>query len=273
MITYTIDWLSCTFAALPAPSNLEPAMARMWPIGGIKRCAPRNGYTAAVTNDAGMLLQYADRLDMGTNLLCTGSALSAASELLPDFDGRLYDCLLTSKTVSRLDVAIDSKPGGMLPDLVRLCRAGHQITHAQRWSVIEGSEGGQTLYIGSRTSERMMRIYDKAAQMKDKPGLWDRIELEVKGDAALRLARALATHDRPDVIRGWINDFCRFNHPEWMKIMTDSDIHYAPSQRKTTDTREWLFYTVAPVIAKLHKQGDHNLINEFLTYVASLAVG
>ena len=273
MITYTIDWLSCTFDEVITHDQLPHRLNELWDIDGIEPCAPKNGYTYSVCNRAGMVLQSSDRADMGTNLLCTGSALSEGSELCPDFQSRLQWCLSYAKTVSRLDVALDCRPGGMVDELIAQCRAAKHITHAKTWSAIDGNQGGKTLYIGSRQSERMLRIYDKGAQMTHQPGTWDRVELEVKGDAAFRLARIMATHDHAAIIRSWVNDYCRFDNSAWKHLIGASDIRYEPSQRKVTDTRDWLFYTVAPVMAKLYKQGDTNLLNEFAVYLASLAYG
>lgn len=59
-------------------------------------------------------------------------------------------------------------------------------------SMTTDSRGGATLYIGSRSSEKMFRIYDKHAQTKlDMYRGAIRYELEAKGFSAKRLAKKL----------------------------------------------------------------------------------
>lgn len=256
MSDFTIDWLSCTFPHPEHWFDLEPLMLQLWGLNTARGAMARHGYTVAISNDAGMVLQSSERPAMGTNLVCTGQSLSDASELLPDFLNRLQHVLLHAKTVSRLDVAIDVKPGGMVRRLANLCKADMFTSHARKWYVIESAAGGLTLYIGSRESERMLRIYDKSAEQGMCAGLWDRIELEVKDKAALRLARALATQDMQAIIKGWITDFCDFPDNGWKVAMAEGQSNYVPSQRKATDTREWLLNDVARVVAKHIVAGD-----------------
>src|SRR6185369_3921714 len=58
-----------------------------------------------------------------------------------------------------------------------------------------------TVYVGSRQSERFIRIYDKSAQMGETPNKWYRFEVETKGMVSRALANMLV------VQRDWLSVF------------------------------------------------------------------
>lgn len=267
MIAWTIDWLSCTFPAVKHTVLLWIRLGELWGWQEMKPTPPRNGYQQAIKNTSGAVLQWSERADMGINLLCTGEVLSNLHRDCYDFHTRLISVLKTARTVSRLDIALDVRPGGIVADLYEECKANRHVTHARSWTLVASANGGQTLYIGSRDSERMMRIYDKGAEQGGEAGEYDRIELEVKGEAALRLAHALTEHDIDTTIKGWINDFCTFNTPRWQQIVGTEHAHYVASQRKKTYTRDWLLNDIAPIIVKLIRQGDLELWGDLTTSV------
>lgn len=63
------------------------------------------------------------------------------------------------------------------------------------------SNGGQTLYVGSRASARVGRLYDKGVEQKTAPpGAYWRYEVEYKGDEAARLAQAAIERQLDDAI-------------------------------------------------------------------------
>jgi hypothetical protein len=98
--------------------------------------------------------------------------------------------------ITRIDFAFD------------VLNSGDTTAHiADAWRAVHGQKGkrvtsfinsatGSTFYIGSRQSEKMVRIYDKGQQL----GMdidWLRFELELKGNAARVLAHTLAADPRP----------------------------------------------------------------------------
>lgn len=63
------------------------------------------------------------------------------------------------------------------------------------------STGGQTLYVGSRSSDRVGRLYDKGVENKTAPpGAYWRFEVEYKRDEAARLAQAAIERQLDDAI-------------------------------------------------------------------------
>lgn len=86
---------------------------------------------------------------------------------------------------SRLDFAVDIlnsvyTVGQFYADW----KKAHENNRQKTVSLIEG-QSGSTVYLGSRTSERMVRFYDKGAE-QNVPFSWLRMEMEFKGEAAAR---------------------------------------------------------------------------------------
>jgi hypothetical protein len=163
---------------------------------------------------------------------------------------------------TRMDIALDIVGGTYTVKQFQTAVERKQAkTTSKTWRVMQGSGGGHTLYIGSRASERMVRVYDKNAQMAAKfsneqgkwEGNWVRVEAEIKGDTAKNLLKSCADNDITDVLRSHLVSFIDFpTIPEYAKAlsMDGAFVEPTPTKRKKTQTRHWLISTVAPTIAK-----------------------
>lgn len=124
--------------------------------------------------------------------------------------------------VVRADYAIDDLGGRLTRD--RILRAEAEGGIVSRWHGVRevcdrdrGKVKGWTLYFGSRQSECMVRIYDKALERaaKGSPaevGSWVRLELESKGKFADKLAREYQSKGS-EAVTGQINRRIRFVLP------------------------------------------------------------
>ena len=159
------------------------------------------GYTscALVASGKGRVGWAVDRPEMGVHCSLGGQALA----VLAGLDDRWKDvpavlaCLrdqLGGK-ITRLDLAWDDKTGVL--DLDRMeteVRAGNFTSRwkggYRRWGW--GNQAGETLYFGSRSSDAMLRAYDKRQERIAKEdfdavdGLdhWVRVELQLRRDRA-----------------------------------------------------------------------------------------
>jgi len=146
-------------------------------------------------------------LDGGIVAWCSDRARAETEGLLVDLPGRACACLgerlvpflawcCAVGHVTRADYAIDDRSGRLTFERV-LCavRSGAVVTRWQQARPVElydlrtGERVGWTLYLGSRRSECLVRIYDKAAEQGRGGGPWVRLELESKGAFADALAR------------------------------------------------------------------------------------
>lgn len=93
--------------------------------------------------------------------------------------------------LTRLDVAFDDHSGVLdLDTLVCDTLAGFYNTRFKAWEVCLGSQG-TTIYHGSKKSELILRIYDKAMERGYSDGRhWVRVELQLRRDRAMRFVQS-----------------------------------------------------------------------------------
>ena len=110
-----------------------------------------------------------------------------------------YLTTTTGVHLTRLDVAIDDKSGLVDLEEVRRCVDGGLIVSRfksayviEKKSLATGKGFGVTVNFGSRVSDLMVRMYNKAAEQKqESAGPWVRVELEAKDENASALASLL----------------------------------------------------------------------------------
>lgn len=271
----TIDWLSYT-----VPWNTE-ALARFGKVINLELIATaltndlgpwlvqpsRNHYPfvvcSATTPGLSVMAAEADS-GMGVHVSWSGSALREVNPRAV-----LRNALNMGANITRIDLAIDIPSEPYWEALEQQLVDGDAVTRARDHAMIR-SRRGRTLYVGSRTSEKFLRIYDKAAEQ----GSYDpltRIELECKGD----FARGIAIHVDgagyeyfADIIKG----FCDFPaYGWWVEWMTSPTLlEGIPKAPKMRDTYAWLMRSVAPSVAKLIA-ADHQKFVSFLSRVYTLA--
>lgn len=167
---------------------------------------------------------------------------------------------LDLEPTSRLDVAWDVS-GVPVAEVQSAWSSGNVVTRAHRdsWKHERNSQG-ETFYMGSRASGRMVRVYDRRGPT--------RFEMEWKGERSLALWRRLmataeegwsctamselrAFLDFRDRSEGIRPDFCPLL--PWWAAVTDDAARWCvtiPRAAKTLEQkREWLRSQVAPVLA------------------------
>lgn len=148
-------------------------------------------------------------LDGGLVASCSDPDAAERQGVLVDLPGRacasMGDRLLpflrwawATGHVVRLDPAIDDHSGNLTPKRVKAAwDAGDAATRWQSCTSLEktakgGKLLGHTVYLGSRSSECMVRVYDKALEQRTTDGKpWARLELECKGKLAHAIAGAM----------------------------------------------------------------------------------
>lgn len=108
-------------------------------------------------------------------------------ELLVDFENR-------DAHISRLDVAADDTDSVLQFKRMYGCCQHRRYISRSRWKIwTNGNE--QSIYFGSPSSERRLRIYNKALE-QEQEGAWIRCELQMRNDAALSF------------LLNWLGDSC-----------------------------------------------------------------
>lgn len=273
--TATIDWLAYTFhwngSALQSFRNGYDLAALASLITGHFTSwipqKPRNGYAYVVcaADRSGLCVMATEpNSPMGVHVSWSGSALR---EVEPR--AILRSALAAGAIVRRIDIAIDIPYWFVGSDFYSRLEKGLAETTSRKYQHIV-SDTGWTVYVGSRTSEKFLRIYDKQAEAGlDQP--LTRVELECKGDYAEGIAQhvdAEGYHQFPAIIKA----FCDFPDLQpWNEHLASPTLSAGiPKKEKTTDTRRWLMESVAPSLAKIVKE-DHDFYVSFLLKVMTIA--
>jgi hypothetical protein len=261
-----IDWIAATYpTGTPTRACHHPKVASAQWIAG----TPHRGYTWSrqfvpygVTESG-----HETRAEMGVHVVYSGKALARLMQVGVDSMSVLSHIVQNGGKITRLDVALDLDSSGIRLDVLQahfqygLCKTkARSINPVGRVGASQG-----TLYIGSRTSEAFMRIYDKATEQGINAD-WLRIELELKAGKARSMAKMLLEGDPARVIPSAITGFA--NWPDyllWVEAIRTQPIVVKTDKHKDGNTRKWLIEVCAPALAKMQiVHGDEQLLAEFM---------
>jgi len=261
VITHKIDWIAAT---LPQKTTSEFTLSSYVSLAlkvarGIwQRSGGMHGYKLCIDQPAtGIVARGNGNDDAGSHIILSGTALTTlAATISPD---KLIANLVGAQArFARIDLAIDvvGDARANIPELHKRFLADKCTTKSRKLSIVQSGVDGHTMYVGGRTSERFIRIYNKAAERRasgvQSAEEWIRIELELKGLRANMCAKAIASpeNNAGDVIAAHIKDFIDFDLPWWGEATSGKSIEMQQSARKLTDTETWLLEQVAPALAR-----------------------
>jgi len=254
MLSITIDWLAMTFKEMTY--NGKQFCALYTPDQESSPTAPTNGYRDAIRSSSGVVrMWHVDRPEMGVHVIFSGSAL----RYLWEHSGIHQKEILTSASYAgasftRLDLATDAKDVDIsLERVYGHIANGKTLGSARSYGKFESNNGGFTIYIGSRQSEKFVRIYDKAAESNLPDTDWKRYEIETKGMVARALAKVLVETTNwsgafQHMAKGILDlpnsdDYAAFFSPDALPIGI-------PKLEKTSDREKWIRTQVLPAVAR-----------------------
>jgi hypothetical protein len=132
-----------------------------------------------------------------------GHAIEVPGGVLDDLGGdaavEFLAWLGVGRKCTRIDLRLDwrSSAGvGLVDDVLASCERG-ELCRARSYRTVmdktaDGAYRGRTVYLGSRSSQRMVRVYDKGLETgEESQGCWERWEVEFKEEAAQEVAKRL----------------------------------------------------------------------------------
>lgn len=163
--------------------------------------------------------------------------------------GNLYYVLnAVQSRLTRIDIAADmltdTRPSEFVAmrDEKRFKSSGSQI-----------SESGETFYLGSRHSNRFCRVYRYNPPHERSHLL--RCEFQIKAEDARRVPAAIFADGIESVAEAMKEKF-GFKHPCWsQRDVSPAEIKAWRPDRAEGKTLFWLADTVAPLLARLQKEG------------------
>lgn len=268
------DWLAVTF---PTDTTLNAVFPE--PISSYRfNAKPTNlhGYKTMQVSDIGAIVLCDGAKQQGVHAILTGESLEECRSVgLTDHD--LADNVRLHKgKVSRLDVAVDVFDTKLTVSRFtdeyvrgRVRTGAHSANGVMSYNTEEA-----TLYLGTRSSMRFLRIYNKGAQLgEDRPHL--RIELETKKSVATSINNEVAVRsDSRPIINRMILEYADFYALEaYQSALQDHDAQIPRIPRKMTDTYRWLLDVVAPLLARyVYEHPQQNVEQAFMASY-SLALG
>lgn len=260
IVSQTVDWIEGTFKQ-ETRRILPDELSKEY-----QQCRPLNGYTEGYKFSDGRLeLKNHNRPDMGTHVIWSGDAIRA----IPMPASNLVEFLYSSAfTFTRIDFAIDAYNFELRPEDATIHIENRAVVTRAKKFPIRGDARlpGYTQYIGTKASEIFVRIYDKAAEMGVQQD-YARVELVVRGGRATQAAQTII---RNGDFRPLVLGFVRFQEwKEWEEVMA-SDAVSLPSEKKPSNTEQWLLEQCAPALARLIvERGSHDIWFKFKDEVAA----
>jgi len=269
---FSLDWLSFTAKGIndgAATRALSFGLrSSQWTdVNGV------HGYKLARQHPYGhIVMSHPGRPDMGVHVMMTGQSMHKLNEIGYDTLQLIPWCNEQKARITRLDLAIDVHETPV--DIVGLTKCKQvkgEEGSAKKWNLITGSDNGVTLYIGSRKSEKFMRVYNKAAQMGLEGVEWSRFELEIKQDTCRTIAAAitsLPSGEIPTYVKGLMKGLFNPNDALYQAIMNVPSVQVGSTKDTSDDTLKWLYNSVAKTLAR--QMQLHNDVNVFEEFVRSV---
>lgn len=272
----TVDWLAVTFKEdrkdVHEFCRLYASSATLVPE------TAHHGYSASTRDAMGVVQSWnTDRPEMGLHVVFAGSALQNLQQRASvDMVQLVKEAVNAGGRVSRLDLAKDAKDVD-----IRLEAVYQAITQdeneglARTYSRIQSNKGGYTIYVGSRQSERFIRLYDKAVEQGEEGGQWKRLEIELKGDVARAVAAQFSHVDLPilfdNLVLAMINlPYC----DDWTTFFDNRLCKVGlPKIEKQTDREKWITTQVTPAVGKhFIEHPDSEAVNELIELLLYLRI-
>lgn len=209
----------------------------------------------------GYLGWQVDGFKFGTNL--HGAIVVLSSDLAGEYWSHFYPA---ATNVTRLDVQVTAQFSKDLPSLAKdeAIKADlHRQNggHAFKIRHLNGHGDGDTLYLGSRKSEAISRLYDKMREsgLPEYENSW-RYEVEFKKDSAKQVAAHLHDNrgDNLALLALIVKEYGR--HGIKVPFDLDASLFHVKHVKVKTDLDRslmWLASDVAPTIKRLIEAGRH----------------
>jgi len=257
-LTAGIDWLSMSMPR-------ERVLSNLWLNDGIRAITAieKEGQTLISRKLLGFEGVSAGNCFVGQNE--THNFMQFCGHYADQYFTRLYD---SSCKVSRLDIQVSVKYDVMPKNVAKECyrdskRASDALPVGRKRKVwiIVGSDGGDTTYIGSASSEQRARIYNKEIQSDDPAytRTW-RFEVVFKNNLSTEFASQLSsgTVDRAEAITNAVSHWLSLRGIREDYIGTGGVVPLPIERTLPTDIERklaWLETQVKPTIKYLCGKG------------------
>src|ERR1044072_975736 len=251
-VTKHADWLSIT---IPTHANFRQIFPTLeWKYQG----KGLHGYRSTYVNLATGLVCETDSgdLDMGHHFRFSGETLENFRRDLHGTDQGIINTLVRNGArASRIDLTVNIHEGQLTPRMIQQAiKSGSARARASASRFIEGKNGdveGDTFYIGSPTSDRQFRAYNKAAELGMVDGAsWLRLELELRRVRANGACQSVAANGVDAAVSGHMGGFLDWGNLEYQTALAGPSVAPVDIPRRDTNRQRWLLGQVSQALAK-----------------------
>jgi hypothetical protein len=242
-----IDWLSITFPHDFDERILEVYLGKFKTIG-----SGSHGYARRAQSNTGAILLADGEKRQGKSLTLPGDTLANLRSIL-DTDAPILDMLARhAGHASRIDLALNLLETSATPAILwEHYRRGLVRTKARGNLAITTVENGvESFYIGSRKSDKFLRVYDKALEQKLTGKSWTRLELECRKLIARAYVESMTQQKslRPFINRA-IAEYADFPaSDDFREATTQDDANLPILGRKEPQFWRWMNSQVVPAM-------------------------
>lgn len=238
----TCDYVIRSFVSLLEDVAVQAYFSENWSLETAK-----GFYTARLRHDAtGVALSFGS-----VNAHVFAELSGKPCDILDGLDALIPLVMSTSNKCSRIDMAVD-----FITDTTPERFSAFRNTTRWKYAPTYPSASGTTVYVGSRTSERMARVYRYNEPHPRAHML--RVEAEYKGKAARALAGLVNESNLAEVISDAHSVF-GWNDTLWSEQIGEGEkVAYTSHRPANANTVRWLYGDVAKA---LKRAVDENLID------------
>lgn len=273
--TIKIDWFAATADLSQQDIFFDTLSTNSW-----KAQKPMLGYPHVWKDDRGIFFCTGmPKREAHFHFIMGGQALDAL-RLMDVDEHRLLDFSASvNARCSRCDVALDIRdeyaytPSGWYDAFGLSQTTGYM----KKRTLMEGNDGGSTVYFGSGASNTQVCVYDKARERGLPDENWIRCEIRLKGKKAWQVL--------PSFIKKGVTgvyDLAFNSAIDGEPLLADTwlwGVRVGELDKPTPDTSaphkidEWLIRQVAPALTKAIKNGDTNVLWRLEEMVSTGLVG
>lgn len=264
------SWPTDPAQALEVLSMALPPCDELTILGEV--IAPLPGYSNGTTATHARIFWHTTRRDQHIGVVMTGDDLRGLIGVAYPQRALLEWVVTNCRAITRMDLAVDVKGQALDPSaLILAYRGGWLKTIAQNVKEMTshtktdtGTLTGKSVYFGSRMSDRQIRVYDKGAQLGISEGEWIRIEIQLRHDRAMNVARLCLTDGIGPTTQAAIRAYVHCPGCSWWEQATSgATVEFDPIGRKDTNTEKWLYNVALPAIWRTmetqKKRGENTL--------------
>jgi len=267
-VNFTIDWIAATFNKEQGYEFVKYCTDD-GRIKGVQSHGAK-GYNTGISYANGLSVWWHTEMQAnGVHVVLSGSCLRQLLANGHDWKEVMERVSSSGGRTSRVDLAFDIKNGQLACGDFEIARLKPYKGKGRtpKFVKLVSGDGSWTTYVGSRQSEKFLRIYDKAKEQGNYVEDYIRVELETKGETAHAVGWQFSRLDKNECVgmaRGLLLGVADFNIPSWEAAFNGHTVALSIPQGKEKDTFGWLIKQCVPSLAKeIARRPEEPVLEQF----------